>query len=73
MLVSKMFEFLRSSFLCFTTTMTNAFKRTVAGDAMHNKTTETQESVVLFKFHVATCEYKQQNTDLMLEEEFVLL
>jgi len=53
--------------------MTNAFKRTVAGDAMHNKTTEIQESVVLFKFHVASGKYKQLNTDLVLEEEFVLI
>jgi len=67
-----MFEFLRSSFLCFTTTITNAFKRIVAGGAMDNKTTEIQEGVVLFKFHVASGEYKQQNTDV-LEDEFVLL
>lgn len=73
MLVNKMFEFLRSSFLCFTTTITNAFKIIVAGDAMYNKTTKIQEGVVLFKFHVASGEYKQRNTDLMLGEEFVLL
>jgi len=52
MLDRRMCERFCSAFLCFTAMITNAFKITVIGEAMHKMATIVHGKTVSFKFYV---------------------